>query len=228
MTDYIVAAVGNWNRKIFQQKATALDGNFYFVETPEELVEILEQVSSPRYIFFLHWRWIVPKSVVREYECICFHMTDVPFGRGGSPLQNLIIRGYKDTVLTSLRMDEGIDSGPVYLKYPLCLDGSAAEIYERSANLSWNMIDEIIYTKPTPQQQNGPVVKFKRRLPEQSEIPQNLKLAEVYDYIRMLDAEGYPRAFLEDGSYSLTFEHAQIHDEEIIANVSIRIRKKLI
>ncbi len=27
-----------------------------------------------------------------KFECVCFHMTDVPYGRGGSPLQNLIIR----------------------------------------------------------------------------------------------------------------------------------------
>ena len=117
MTAYIVAAVGSWNRRIFEEKVTKWDGNFYFVETPEELIGLLEQVSSPRYIFFLHWRWIVPKHIVEEHECICFHMTDVPFGRGGSPLQNLIIRGHKNTVLTSLRMEEGVDSGPVYLKH---------------------------------------------------------------------------------------------------------------
>ena len=46
MTHYIVAAVGNWNRRIFQEKATALDGDFYFVETPEELVVLLEQVRK--------------------------------------------------------------------------------------------------------------------------------------------------------------------------------------
>lgn len=225
MSEYIVAAVGEWNRSVFNKKISQLNGNFYFAATPEELSKLLDKITSPRYIFFLHWRWIVPKELVIKYECICFHMTDVPFGRGGTPLQNLIVKGYKDTVLTSLRMEEGIDSGPVYLKYPLNLDGSAADIYQRSSELSWEMINEIIIKQPSPKKQNGPVTEFKRRTPEQSEIPKNLNIAQIYDYIRMLDAEGYPKAFLESDGYKLIFENAEVDGEQIYANVLIKKKR---
>lgn len=225
MSEYIVAAVGEWNRSAFNEKISQLNGNFYFAATPEELLKLLDKIASPRYIFFLHWRWIVPKALVIEYECICFHMTDVPFGRGGTPLQNLIVKGYKDTVLTSLRMEEGIDSGPIYLKYPLSLDGSAADIYQRSSELSWKMINEIIIKQPTPKKQNGPITEFKRRTPEQSKIPKNLNIAQIYDYIRMLDAEGYPKAFLESDGYKLIFENAEIDGEQIHANVLIKKKR---
>lgn len=226
MINYIVAAVGNWNLGLFEERSSALNGNFHFASTPNELDGLLRAGVSPRYIFFLHWRWVVPKSVVKAYECVCFHMTDVPFGRGGSPLQNLIVRGYKDTVLTSLKMDEGIDSGPVYIKRPLNMGGSAAEIYRRSAELSWDMINEILTTQPAPQQQKGIVTEFKRRLPEQSEIPHGLNISQVYDYIRMLDADGYPKAFFENDSYRFVFENASIDGDQICANVSIKIRDK--
>ena len=43
-------------------------------------------------------------------------MTDLPFGKGGSPLQNLIMRGYKHSKLSSIKCAEKIDSGPIYLK----------------------------------------------------------------------------------------------------------------
>ena len=34
----------------------------------------------------------VPEEIYNNFECVIFHMTDVPFA-GGSPLQNLITRG---------------------------------------------------------------------------------------------------------------------------------------
>ena len=60
-------------------------------------------------------------------------MTDLPYGRGGSPLQNLIIRGHRDTQLTALKCEENVDEGPVYAKTPLSLSGSAEEILARGA-----------------------------------------------------------------------------------------------
>ena len=41
-------------------------------------------------------------------------MTDVPYGRGGSPLQNLIVRGYSEIKLTVLQMVKAFDAGLVY------------------------------------------------------------------------------------------------------------------
>lgn len=225
MKDYIVAAIGEWNKNSFEENIDKFSGNFNFVSNPDELQEKLKKIT-PRYIFFLHWRWIVPKSLVEEYECVCFHMTDVPFGRGGSPLQNLIVRGYKETILTSLRMDEGIDSGPVYIKCPMNLSGSASEIYKRSTNLSWKMINEIISREPTPYKQVGEVTEFKRRTPSQSRIPESLNISQIYDYIRMLDAEGYPKAFIENGDYKIEFDNATLVGDKLTAKVLITIREK--
>lgn len=60
---------------------------------------------GPRYIFFPHWSWKIPVDIYERFECVIFHMTDLPFGRGGSPLQNLVVRGINETQLTALRRD---------------------------------------------------------------------------------------------------------------------------
>ncbi|MBL8995013.1 MAG: methionyl-tRNA formyltransferase, partial [Spirochaetia bacterium] len=96
--------------------------------TPEHLNEI-----DPSYIFFPHWSFIIPSSIYEKFECIVFHMTDLPYGRGGSPLQNLILRGHKKTMLSALRVIGELDSGPVYLKRELMLEGAAHEIFSRAA-----------------------------------------------------------------------------------------------
>ncbi len=222
--NYLVAAIGDWNKNLFDKQVKNLPGKWAFASTPDELKEKLSTGFEPRYVFFPHWRWIVPEEILNHYECVCFHMTDVPYGRGGSPLQNLIVRGHKDTVLTTLRMEKGLDTGPVYSKNPLSLEGKAEEIYIRASELTWEMIAEMIATEPEAVAQQGEPVLFKRRTPEQSEIPQDLTIEQVYDYIRMLDAPGYPKAFFQTVGYHLDFEDAELTGNEVIARVKIKLK----
>ncbi len=181
--------------------------------------------TNPKYIFFLHWNWIVPEKIWSAYECVCFHMTDVPYGRGGSPLQNLILAGYTQTMLTALRMVEEMDAGPVYTKKPLSLDGSAEEIYLRAGKLSIEIIKWMLDHKPQPKPQKGEVVIFKRRRPEQSNLPNVGNLKNAFDFIRMLDANGYPSAFVEYGNYLMNFKKAKLDGDRIVAEVEIKIQK---
>jgi methionyl-tRNA formyltransferase len=223
--DYLVLGCKPGNRRLFDEVLRLLPGRWQYVGAPGEFSLSLVNKISPRYIFFLHWSWKVPDEVVDRYECVCFHMTDVPFGRGGSPLQNLIVRGMDDTKLTALRMSHGFDAGPVYMKEPLSLKGGAEEIYLRAGRLSAAMIERIIRLEPKPVPQKGEVVNFKRRKPEESELGSRTSspasLEELYDFIRMLDAEGYPRAFLQHSGFSFEFSRPALYDGRIVADVKI-------
>jgi methionyl-tRNA formyltransferase len=218
---YLVLGCKPWNRSIFDEILRKLPGRWHYIGSAGELSSSAVDEISPRYIFFLHWSWKVPDDLVDQYECVCFHMTDVPFGRGGSPLQNLIVRGHRETKLTALRMSREFDAGPVYLKRPLSLDGGAEEIYWRAARLSAEMIQRIIQREPKPVPQRGTVVKFKRRKPEESEITAPVSLEALHDFIRMLDAEGYPRAFLQCSGYRFEFGRPALYDGRIVADVTI-------
>lgn len=130
--NFIVASYTPWSKKVFREKISGYSGKWHLFSEKEQLT--LENVKkiNPRYLFFLHWSWKVPKEIIKNYRCVCFYMTDVPYERGGSPLQNLIIRGHRTTKLTALKMAEAFDAGPVYLKKPLSLEGRAEEIYLRA------------------------------------------------------------------------------------------------
>jgi methionyl-tRNA formyltransferase len=227
---YLVLGCKAWNLRIFKDTLQNLPGRWRYVGSPAEFSSGLVDEISPRYIFFLHWSWKVPDDVVDRYECVCFHMTDVPYGRGGSPLQNLIVRGHRETKLTALRMSREFDAGPVYMKRLLSLEGGAEEIYWRAARLSAEMIQSIIQREPRPVEQRGEVVNFKRRKPEESEVGKSTSLPgsleELYDFIRMLDAEGYPRAFLEQAGFRFEFSRAALYDGRIVADVKITRAEK--
>ncbi len=168
----------------------------------------------------------MPAEIVQAYECVCFHMGDVPYGRGGSPLQNLIVQGHRRTKLTALRMVEEIDAGPVYLKEELSLEGSAEEIYIRASGLAAKMIRQILEGSIEPVPQTGEAVVFRRREPKESAIPRVEALQALYDFIRMLDAEGYPHAFLEHEDFRYEFRRAALYDGRIEADVVITPRRE--
>jgi methionyl-tRNA formyltransferase len=218
---YVVVGCKPWNRRIFNEQLRGLPGTWTYVSIRDELsVEALKR-WNPKYVFFLHWSWKVPNEIIQSFECVCFHMTDLPYGRGGSPLQNLIARGHRETKMTALRMVEEFDAGPVYLKAPLSLEGNAEQILIRASELSADMIKTIVRKQPTPRPQKGKPAVFKRRTPDQSAIEAQKSLGGLYDFIRMLDAEGYPKAFIQHGDYRYEFGRASLYDGKIVADVVI-------
>ncbi len=220
---YVVATTKDWNVNLFNIKVGRLSGHWELLTRPEDLSLSRLREINPRYIFFPHWSWIVPSEILAEFECVCFHMADVPYGRGGSPLQNLISRGHKRTKLTALKMVEELDAGPVYGKLELELAGTAEEIFSCAAELCYEHISRIIADEPTPVPQEGDVVVFSRRRPCDSELPQSAELGKLYDHIRMLDAPTYPKAFIEYGDFVIEFARAEYAlEEQIEANVTIR------
>lgn len=196
-----------------------------FIKDKDALTyEYLKKIN-PKYVFFPHWSYIIPKEVYENFECIIFHMTDLPFGRGGSPLQNLIEREIYDTKISAIKCVKELDAGDVYLKKDFSLEtGSAFEIYKNAAKIISKMIDEIIETNPSPKRQEGEIFGFKRRKPEMSNIKKLKDINKLYDYIRMLDAPGYPKAYLENEKVKYEFFDAKIEDGKLVAKVEIKVK----
>lgn len=214
MNNYLVATVKDWNVAAFHQYTPELTGNWHLVTTPEQFDEAFLDHLNPAFIFFPHWNWKVPPAITKKYRCVCFHMTDLPFGRGGSPLQNLILRGHKTTMLSAIQMTDQLDAGPIFSKMALSLEGSAQQIFQRAAVLVYQLITRIINQQPAPVPQKGTPEYFSRRTPDQSVLPDAASAEQLYDFIRMLDATGYPTAFLQHHGWKLEFTQAKLEGEE--------------
>lgn len=201
--------------------------NVLYVKKRELLTyEYLNNIN-PEYVFFPHWSYIIPEKIYNNFNCIIFHMTDLPFGRGGSPLQNLISRGIYQTKISAIKCCEVIDGGDIYLKKDFDIsEGSAEEIYQRAGYIISKMIDEIIENKPVPVKQVGSIVSFPRRKPEESNMKDLAELQKIYDFIRMLDAEGYPRAYIKLNNVKYEFTKASKNNGKIFANVEIKVENE--
>ena len=182
---------------------------------------------KPKIIFFLHWSKKIHVNLYTKNLCIQFHCSNLPNFRGGSPVQNQILRGIKKTKLTAFKINEKIDTGEICLKKNLSLHGNVNIIYERIEKTAINMINTIIKKKKLKfTKQKGKGKYFKRRKKEESNLllTNHLALKNVYDFIRMLDATDYPRAFINLQKYKIFFKNAKFYKNKI--NGEFKIIKK--
>jgi methionyl-tRNA formyltransferase len=225
MSRYIIAASRGAPLSVFSRRRHSLPGTWVAVGGREDLSLEMLRAFAPRYIFFPHWSWKVPKDILDAFECVCFHMTDVPYGRGGTPLQNLIGRGHRSTQLSALRMTEELDAGPVYAKRALSLDGTADEIYRHAYEISHDIMAWMVAHEPVAVVQSGEITTFERHKPGQSVLPIAGSIESLYDHIRMLDADGYPKAYVTHGDWKLELTQARTDGDALEARVRLTMHQ---
>jgi methionyl-tRNA formyltransferase len=73
---------------------------------------------------------MLPKSILDAPKggCINVHASLLPRWRGAAPIQRAILAGDKYTGITLMRMDEGLDTGPILLDWPIEVDGKTAGV----------------------------------------------------------------------------------------------------
>ena len=212
-----------WNSALADRLSRRLDRRVESITAPSQLMPKAVAAIDPQWIFVPHWSHLIPESIWDAWPTVISHMTDLPYGRGGSPLQNLIQRGHSSTMLTALRCGAGLDAGDIYLKQALRLHGSAEEIFLRADSLIEQMIERIVLEEPVAMPQQGEPVLFSRRSPAQSNLascPEG-DLSAWYDQIRMLDADGYPHAFVEIHGMRLELRRVCQRSDGLHADVRI-------
>jgi methionyl-tRNA formyltransferase len=80
----------------------------------------VDQIKSfnPDFIIVAAYGKILPKDIldIPKYCCLNVHASLLPRWRGASPIQHAILAGDRATGVTVMKMEEGLDTGPVFLK----------------------------------------------------------------------------------------------------------------
>ena len=193
----------------------------YLLSSPKKLTINYLKRKKPEIIFFPDWSWIIPNEIISNYKCICFHESNLPKFRGGSPIQNQIIRGVTKTKTTAFIMNEKIDAGDIILQKNLSLEGSIQEIFSRMAENDYSLILKIINGKYRRKKQSGKPTSYSRRKPKDSELKSlNHSKNYLYNFIRMLE-DPYPNAFIRIGKQKLIFKKAIYNNKKLSAGVEI-------
>lgn len=102
-------------------KETALEYGL-LVYQPEKIrdkesIRFLERVKAD-VIVVVAFGQLIPKQILemKTYGCINVHASLLPAYRGAAPIQWAVINGEKETGVTTMQMDEGLDTGAMLLK----------------------------------------------------------------------------------------------------------------
>ncbi len=227
MENIIIATIKDWNIKNFYKLENFYKDKYKFYLISGKSDFTYENISkiNPKYIFFPHWSWIIKEKIYNNFKCIVFHMTDLPFGRGGSPFQNLVSRGIYDTKISALLVDKGLDAGDIYLKENFNISiGSAEENFREISKIIFEkLIPKILNENIVPKKQIGEIVEFKRRTKGDSDLDKLLVKSKrsLYDFIRMLDAEGYPKAYLKVDGFKIEFSEVHFKNGKLVGRFEI-------
>ena len=103
---------------------------------------------------------ILPKPILDAPKggCVNVHASLLPRWRGAAPIQRAILAGDEISGVTIMRMDEGLDTGPILLKKELEIRGkNAGQVTKELAELGARALVQWLekQSKPEPQPEHG-------------------------------------------------------------------------
>lgn len=103
-----------------------------------DTLEIINDIS-PDVIIVVAYGKILPKDILvsAKYGCINVHASLLPLYRGAAPIQWAVLNGDKETGVSIMQMDEGIDTGDILLteKTEIGVNETSAELFDRLADI---------------------------------------------------------------------------------------------
>lgn len=112
-----------------------------------KVLEIINSLNA-ELIIVVAFGKILPKEILEsvKYGCINIHASLLPKLRGSAPIQWSIINGESETGVSSMQMDEGVDTGDWYIKesLPISENMNAGELHDALSALGANLLTETV------------------------------------------------------------------------------------
>lgn len=160
-----------------------------------------QELVGGHMLFLVSCSEIISDLERRKFTAVLvLHASDLPQGRGWSPHIWSIIGGSNEITLCLLEATDPVDTGPIWLKTRLQLEGHELlpEINEKLFSLELGLMTEAVRSfgkiRPVPQE-GKPGSYLRRRIPEDSRIDVHKSIAEQFDLLRVVDNERFPAFF---------------------------------
>ena len=221
-----VGSIGNLKRRIaviakypfyVDDICGELLGLDFQVISASEISEITDSIESGiefDFIFFPHFSKLIPADFLQKNNCIGFHTGDLPSDRGGSPIQNKIIKGQYSTLVSAFKLTQDLDAGDILCSEEVSLENGSIEfILRKISTIIARLAKKVVSENPIPIPQKCNVAISSRLKPHESELKIDaLTVKQIYDRIRMLDGLDYPPAYIQFDHYRIILSKAEFED----------------
>tara|TARA_B100001989_G_scaffold223163_1_gene176944 strand:+ start:4318 stop:4962 length:645 start_codon:yes stop_codon:yes gene_type:complete len=155
-------------------------------------------------VFVLGFTRILKKDFLRaNSKVFIVHESNLPLGKGFSPLQWQILEGKNKIVFSLLEAAEDFDCGDIIEQMELNLDGTELydEIRYKQAKLTFELIIRFIKNFPNnkKRKQFGKSTYYRRREISDSELDVNLSIKELFPLLRIVNNKDWPGFFIING-----------------------------
>lgn len=177
---------------------------------------------------------ILPKEILEmtPYGCINIHASLLPKYRGAAPIQWAVIHGEKVSGVTTMQMDEGLDTGDMLLKEEIVLDAKETggslhdKIARRGASLCLKTLALLAEGKIVPQKQGESPTPYARMLDKgMGNIDWEMPAEEVERLIRGLNP--WPSAYTGWNGKVMKIWEAEVYegDREAAPGTIVQVEK---
>lgn len=129
------------------------------VRTPTRLAHEAEKLREFDCLVVAAYGRLLPQAILcaPKYNCLNVHASLLPRWRGAAPVERAIMAGDKETGVSIMRIDAGLDTGPVYRRETLALTAettgatATAALAELGAKALLDTLDELPECQAVPQ-----------------------------------------------------------------------------
>ena len=167
----------------------------------EEFVKTL-RAYNPDVMVVVAFGQIIPLSILKmpKYGCVNIHGSLLPKYRGAAPIQWAVLDGEKETGITTILMDEGIDTGDILLKKTIKIDAeeTSGSLFDKlmalGAKTILETLDELEKGNLTPTKQGESPTAYAKMLTKAMGLIDFTKSAKELDcFVRGMDP--WPSAY---------------------------------
>lgn len=167
----------------------------------EEFVKTL-RAYNPDVMVVVAFGQIIPLSILKmpKYGCVNIHGSLLPKYRGAAPIQWAVLDGEKETGITTILMDEGIDTGDILLKKTIKIDTdeTSGSLFDKlmalGAKTILETLDELEKGNLTPTKQGESPTAYAKMLTKAMGLIDFTKSAKELDcFVRGMDP--WPSAY---------------------------------
>ena len=197
------------------------------IKNNEEIIEEIKKLN-PDVICVVAYGKILPKEIISipRLGCINVHASLLPQYRGAAPIQWAVLNGDKKTGVTTMYMDEGMDTGDMILKQEVDIgeEETTGELWERLASIGANLLVETlkqIEKGIAPRQKQGDNFSMAPMLnKEMAKINWSIKTAkEIKNLVRGLNPIMGAYTFLNGKKIKFWKVDVATEDEIVVENL---------
>jgi methionyl-tRNA formyltransferase len=203
---FLLDKSNNWIKSFVEEYISSKEvGNIFYNHL---------DVKDNDIVFILGYTKILDETFLQSNKLnLVVHESDLPRGKGFSPIQWQILEGKNEIVFTLFEAQKEIDSGDIYLQKNVKLSGYELfnEIREIQGKETIKLIDEFLNKFPNiiSRKQTGTETIYPKRNNKDDMLNVDKTIREQFNHFRIANNGEYPLWFEIDGhKYNLKIEKA--------------------